>query len=422
MGLKENSESESVWSLSKNEMMVGPDPQTLRVLVTPVSLGPTGPDALTNLKTVQADFWAGKCQYYRQQTAPPLSYCSKDVTAHPHRSGDRPGHPWPAPCPEAERHPSKRSIDHVWNASRFRKRYDMTRQLVTAKTETDGELGGTMTRNNGGWMPPSLLLLKLKTRPTETSGGFSAGFTLCLQGISSRMYRYRYTPWHPVPTLHSACKFSNVWGFCFTSCFFLMRRWHKERFPLPRRRQVQAKVTQMDWKSGRIKVSDIRMCWHPWRKTCQDQGAGNERTCFFFMTSFVVVVNALSVRVTEGVPLAWNNTLSPRLTTTRVVSRKLVIYSFVHHPFSPWKSNKKFKNMEKSTKKSWRDLLPAPPERDPWNLCLQGKWMVLTLHSAYLILLSISLSVFVVGTQVSVLFVQKLVAWPFFPDGIMHVT
>jgi len=48
--------------------------------------------------------------------------------------------------------------------------------------------------------------------------------------------------------------------------------------------------------------------------------------------------------------------------------------------------------------------------------------MVLTLHSAYLILLSISLSVFVVGTQVSVLFVQKLVAWPFFPDGIMHVT
>jgi hypothetical protein len=54
--VKENSETESVWSLSKNEMMVGPDPQTLRVLVTPVSLGPTGPDALTNLKTVQADF------------------------------------------------------------------------------------------------------------------------------------------------------------------------------------------------------------------------------------------------------------------------------------------------------------------------------------------------------------------------------
>ena len=54
--LEELSESESVWSLSKNEMMVGPDPQTLRVLVTPVSLGPTGPDALTNLKTVQADF------------------------------------------------------------------------------------------------------------------------------------------------------------------------------------------------------------------------------------------------------------------------------------------------------------------------------------------------------------------------------
>ena len=138
-----------------------------------------------------------------------------------------------------------------------------------------------------------------------------------------------------------------------------MRRWHKERFPLPRRRQVQAKVTQMDWKSGRIKVSGIRMCWHLWRKTCQDQG--NERTCFFFITSFVVVVNALSARVTEGVPLAWNNTLSPRLTTTRVVSRKLVIYSLVHHPFSPWKSNKKIRKIWKKIKKSLRGCAPHPP-------------------------------------------------------------
>ena len=33
----------------------------------------------------------------RQQTAPPQSCCSKDVTAHPHRPGARPGRPCPVP-------------------------------------------------------------------------------------------------------------------------------------------------------------------------------------------------------------------------------------------------------------------------------------------------------------------------------------
>ena len=33
----------------------------------------------------------------RKHTAPPPSRCSKDVTAHPHRPGDRPGRPCPAP-------------------------------------------------------------------------------------------------------------------------------------------------------------------------------------------------------------------------------------------------------------------------------------------------------------------------------------
>ena len=33
----------------------------------------------------------------RQQTAPPQPRCSKDVTAHPHRPGDRPGRPCPVP-------------------------------------------------------------------------------------------------------------------------------------------------------------------------------------------------------------------------------------------------------------------------------------------------------------------------------------
>ena len=34
----------------------------------------------------------------RQQTAPPQPRCSKDVTAHPHRPGARPGRPCPVPA------------------------------------------------------------------------------------------------------------------------------------------------------------------------------------------------------------------------------------------------------------------------------------------------------------------------------------
>ncbi len=34
----------------------------------------------------------------RQQTAPPQQRCSKDVTAHPHRPGARPGRPCPVPA------------------------------------------------------------------------------------------------------------------------------------------------------------------------------------------------------------------------------------------------------------------------------------------------------------------------------------
>ncbi len=33
----------------------------------------------------------------RQQTAPPQPRCSKDVNAHPHRPGARPGRPYPVP-------------------------------------------------------------------------------------------------------------------------------------------------------------------------------------------------------------------------------------------------------------------------------------------------------------------------------------
>jgi hypothetical protein len=34
----------------------------------------------------------------RQQTSPPQTRCSKDVTAHPHRPGSRPGRPCPVPA------------------------------------------------------------------------------------------------------------------------------------------------------------------------------------------------------------------------------------------------------------------------------------------------------------------------------------
>jgi len=38
----------------------------------------------------------------RQQTAPPQPRCSKDVTAHPHRPGARPGRPCQVPAPSGQ--------------------------------------------------------------------------------------------------------------------------------------------------------------------------------------------------------------------------------------------------------------------------------------------------------------------------------
>ena len=43
----------------------------------------------------------------RKHTAPPPSRCSKDVTAHPHRPGDRPGRPCPAPVRSGRNCPAK---------------------------------------------------------------------------------------------------------------------------------------------------------------------------------------------------------------------------------------------------------------------------------------------------------------------------
>ena len=77
-----------------------------------------------------------------------------------------------------------------------------------------------------------------------------------------------------------------------------------------------------------------------------------------------------------------NSESSTWRTTSRVLIRKLVIYSLVHHPFSPWKSDKKIRKIWEKIKKFLAGLRPAPPQRDPWNLCLQGKLMPLTLHLA----------------------------------------
>ena len=44
----------------------------------------------------------------RQQTAPPPPRCSKDVTAHPHRPGARPGRPCPVPACSGQPLPGER--------------------------------------------------------------------------------------------------------------------------------------------------------------------------------------------------------------------------------------------------------------------------------------------------------------------------
>ena len=50
----------------------------------------------------------------RKRTAPPPSRCSKDVTAHPHRPGGRPGRPCPAPVRSGRHRPVKgRSNPHT---------------------------------------------------------------------------------------------------------------------------------------------------------------------------------------------------------------------------------------------------------------------------------------------------------------------
>ena len=51
---------------------------------------------------------AGRQMSCRQQTAPPLSRCSKDVTDHPHRPGARPGSPCPVPACSGQPPPGQR--------------------------------------------------------------------------------------------------------------------------------------------------------------------------------------------------------------------------------------------------------------------------------------------------------------------------
>ena len=43
-----------------------------------------------------------------------------------------------------------------------------------------------------------------------------------------------------------------------------------------------------------------------------------------------------------------------------------------------------FLKKNKKNKKNLCGAVPRTPQRDPQNLCLQGKWMPLTVHLAYL--------------------------------------
>jgi hypothetical protein len=53
------------------------------------------------------------------KTAPPQSRCSKDVTAHPHRPGARPGHPCPVPACSGQPLPGKRRFSSPWRKRIF---------------------------------------------------------------------------------------------------------------------------------------------------------------------------------------------------------------------------------------------------------------------------------------------------------------
>ena len=58
----------------------------------------------------------------RQQTAPPQSRCSKDVTAHPHRPRARPDRPCPAPACSGQPLPGKRRFSSpLRNRIRFQR-------------------------------------------------------------------------------------------------------------------------------------------------------------------------------------------------------------------------------------------------------------------------------------------------------------
>ena len=60
----------------------------------------------------------------RQQTAPPQSRCSKDVTAHPHRPGARPGRPCPAPACSGHPQSGQRRFSCFCSLTSLRRRLD----------------------------------------------------------------------------------------------------------------------------------------------------------------------------------------------------------------------------------------------------------------------------------------------------------
>jgi hypothetical protein len=79
-----------------------------RARSTPTSRTAPPPRPPRHVPCTHDNRMAGRQMSCRQQTAPPQSRCSKDVTAHPHRPRARPGCTCPVPACSAQPLPGKR--------------------------------------------------------------------------------------------------------------------------------------------------------------------------------------------------------------------------------------------------------------------------------------------------------------------------
>jgi len=130
----------------------------------------------------------------RQQTAPPQTRCSKDVTAHPHRPGDRPGRPCPVPA---------RSWQPLSGRSGFSPAFGTKFSSSRAHKAIQGGHSGMNAAHSGGhgrglpWLAPIRNSCELRG-PCHCS---HLGSRTCVRGItnSSRCagLSIRVSPSHP---------------------------------------------------------------------------------------------------------------------------------------------------------------------------------------------------------------------------------